>query len=178
MRNGLDKSVQLYTYEKIWRQMKNKSMIFFSSLTSAALIFLSGCAAKQSAPSATNTSPTTQSTGQTGTSSYHDNIYLVKSDSAKGSYVTDFAGMTVYTFDKDSTGVSACNATCTQTWKPYSSGATAQKQFPDHITVIKRSDNSDQFAWDGKPLYYFAGDQNQGDIKGDGVGGVWHIIKM
>lgn len=142
-------------------------------LTSCALLLLSGCSAKQPQSSSGN-----QTSVQSSTSSYHDNIYLIKSDSVKGNYLTDFAGMTLYISDKDSAGVSACDATCAQTWKPYSSGATAQKLFPEHITVIKRADGSDQFAWNGKPLYYFAGDQNPGDIKGDGFGGVWHIVKM
>lgn len=160
--------------------MRNKHAII---LTSFAVLLFSGCAAKSPAPSSAPTSVVqpasdNQSAGQTSASSYHDNIYLVKSDSVKGNYLTDFAGMTLYIFDKDSSGVSNCDATCASTWKPYSSGATAQKQFPDHIAVIKRADGSDQFAWDGKPLYYFASDQNVGDLKGDGVGGTWHIVKM
>ncbi len=151
--------------------MKNKHAILLTLFTT---LILTGCAGKSAQP------PTSgdQSAGQASTSAYHDNIYLVKSDAVKGSYLTDFAGMTLYTFDKDKSGVSTCDATCARTWKPYSSGATAQKQFPDHITVIKRADGSDQFTWDGKPLYYFASDQNAGDLKGDGVYGVWHVVKI
>jgi hypothetical protein len=28
----------------------------------------------------------------------------------------------------------------------------------------------------GKPVYYFAGDKKAGDMAGDGMGGVWHVI--
>ncbi len=106
-----------------------------------------------------------------------DNIYLTKTDASKGQYLTDFQGMTLYTFDKDTTGVSNCSGQCLVAWPVYTSGATAQKTFPTNISVITRSDGSKQFAWKGMPLYYYAKDAKMGDITGDGVGGVWHIVK-
>lgn len=109
----------------------------------------------------------------TGTS---NNIYMTKTDATKGAYLADFNGMTLYTFDKDSKGVSNCNGTCAKTWPPYTSGATAQGTMPANITVITRSDGSKQFAWKGMPLYYFSGDSKAGDLNGDGVGGFWHIV--
>jgi predicted lipoprotein with Yx(FWY)xxD motif len=107
-----------------------------------------------------------------------DNIYKVKTDTAKGKYITDFQGMTLYTYDKDAKGVSNCVDKCAELWPVYTSGATAQKTFPKNITVITRSDGSKQFAWKGMPLYYYINDKNPGEINGDGVGSVWHIIKM
>lgn len=106
-----------------------------------------------------------------------DNIYLTKTDASKGPYLTDFQGMTLYTYDKDTTGVSNCSGACVAAWPVYTSGATAQKTFPANISVITRADGSKQFAWKGMPLYYFAKDTKAGDISGDGVGGVWHIVK-
>jgi hypothetical protein len=34
-----------------------------------------------------------------------------------------------------------------------------------------------QWAFDGRPLYYFAGDAKAGDANGDGSGGVWHVVR-
>ncbi|NBU54391.1 MAG: hypothetical protein EBS45_03150, partial [Proteobacteria bacterium] len=34
-----------------------------------------------------------------------------------------------------------------------------------------------QWAFDGKPLYYWAKDMKKGDKTGDNVNNVWHIIK-
>ncbi len=104
-------------------------------------------------------------------------IYTTKTDSAKGTYMTDTQGMTLYTFDKDTPGVSTCYDGCAKAWPPYTSGATAQSTLPQNITVVKRTDGSTQFAWKGMPLYYFATDKKAGDIIGDGVGGVWHLVK-
>lgn len=106
-----------------------------------------------------------------------NNIYTTRTDPAKGDYLADFQGMTLYTYDKDTSGVSNCSGACLAAWPAYSSGATAQGQFPANITVITRSDGSMQFAWKGMPLYYFAKDKAPGDVTGDGVGGVWHLVK-
>lgn len=106
-----------------------------------------------------------------------NNIYATRTDATKGAYLADFQGMTLYTYDKDTTGVSNCTGVCATAWPPYTSGATAQSMFPANITVITRADGSKQFAWKGMPLYYYASDAKAGDITGDGVGGVWHLVK-
>lgn len=106
-----------------------------------------------------------------------DNIFMVKTDPKKGQYLTDFAGMTLYTFDKDVKDLSDCYQNCALAWPPYTSGATAQKTFPKNISVFARTDNSNQFEYNGKPLYYYAKDAKAGDMTGDGVGQVWHIVK-
>lgn len=117
-------------------------------------------------------------TPTSSTSATSSNIYTTKTDPTKGAYLADFQGMTLYTYDKDTVGVSNCYGGCATAWPPYTSGATAQKTFPENITVITRTDGSKQFAWKGMPLYYYATDAKAGDITGDGVGGVWHIIKL
>lgn len=140
-----------------------------------ASLVLAGCASSAQPQSAvSSTTPVAQTTGNVPS----DNIYLTKTDPTKGAYLTDFAGMTLYTYDKDQAGVSNCTGACLKLWPVYTSGATAQKLFPTNISVIKRADGSDQFAWNGKPLYYYASDKQAGDLTGDGVGGVWHIVKM
>ncbi len=125
----------------------------------------------------TQTTSTQPSPSSAAAMAPSDNIYLTKTDAKKGAYLTDFQGLTLYTYDKDTTGVSNCSGACVAAWPVYTSGATAQKIFPANISVITRSDGSKQFAWKGMPLYYFAKDTKAGDITGDGVGGVWHIVK-
>jgi predicted lipoprotein with Yx(FWY)xxD motif len=109
---------------------------------------------------------------------YTDNIYKIKTKDQNTNYMTDFAGMTLYVFDGDTPGKSDCYGACAITWKPYSSGATAQKTFPSNITVLTRDDGSEQFMWKGQPLYYYQADASESDVNGDGVGGKWHIVKL
>ena len=129
-----------------------------------------------STPSQTKTT----SSNTTGSSSTvmapTNNIYLIKTDPSKGKYLTDFQGMTLYTYDKDTKGVSNCSGQCASLWPFYTSGATAEKMLPVNISVITRTDGSKQFAWKGMPLYYYTQDTKAGQINGDGVGGVWHIV--
>ncbi|MFZ2167498.1 MAG: hypothetical protein WAV50_01360 [Minisyncoccia bacterium] len=105
-------------------------------------------------------------------------LYETKTDTTKGTYMSNAAGMTVYTFDNDQPGVSNCSGTCATNWPPYISSSAAGTQLPADISVITRADGSSQYAWQGKPLYYYIRDVQAGDINGDGVGGVWHIVKL
>jgi predicted lipoprotein with Yx(FWY)xxD motif len=43
--------------------------------------------------------------------------------------------------------------------------------------VITREDGSRQWAYEGKPVYYWVKDRKPGDRTGDGVSGAWHIIR-
>ena len=92
-----------------------------------------------------------------------------------GGVLTNAAGMTLYTFDKDSTGKSACNGSCATNWPPLSASADAKAS--GDYSIVTRDDGSKQWAYKGKPLYLWAKDQKAGDKSGDGVGGVWHSVK-
>jgi len=90
--------------------------------------------------------------------------------------VTDPAGRTLYVFDKDEALKSHCEGGCLTAWPAYVAdsqpGATVS-------SAAKRFEQGQrqQWAWKGKPLYYFAGDAKPGDRNGDGSGGVWHVVR-
>ena len=85
--------------------------------------------------------------------------------------------MTLYTFDKDTkgSGKSVCNGDCAKNWPPYL--ATDKDKAADKFTIVTRDDGKKQWAFDGKPLYYWAKDMKKGDKTGDNRSNVWHIIK-
>ena len=70
---------------------------------------------------------------------------------------------------------SACAGNCLNNW-PVLKAEAADKDMGDW-KVITRDDGSKQWAYKGKPLYYFAMDKAAGDKLGDGRGMVWHIAK-
>jgi predicted lipoprotein with Yx(FWY)xxD motif len=97
-------------------------------------------------------------------------------DSAKGKVLTDGKGMTLYTFDKDAGGKSACNGPCAANWPPLMASADAKPA--SGYTVVTRDDSGKQWAHKGKPLYTWKNDKKPGDITGDGfLNGAWHIAK-
>lgn len=100
---------------------------------------------------------------------------IMTGDSSLGKVLTDANGMTLYTFDKDGTGSSACNGDCATNWPPLTAPEGAQAE--DDYTLVKRDDGTMQWAYYGKPLYLYAGDKAAGDVTGDGLNGVWHAAK-
>jgi predicted lipoprotein with Yx(FWY)xxD motif len=95
-------------------------------------------------------------------------------DTAKGKALVDAKGMTLYTFDKDSAGKSACNGPCATNWPPLMAAADAKPS--GEWTVVARDDGARQWAYKGKPLYAWTKDTKPGDTSGDGfLNGAWHI---
>jgi predicted lipoprotein with Yx(FWY)xxD motif len=90
-----------------------------------------------------------------------------------GGMLVDAKGMTVYTFDKDTAGKSACTGPCAQNWPPVAAGEGA---LPEPYTAVTRDDGSKQLAYKGKPLYTFAKDKKPGDKTGDKFKEMWHVV--
>ena len=86
---------------------------------------------------------------------------------------TDAKGMTLYIFDKDTSGKSNCNGECAVKWPPLMAAADAKDE--GEFTIVTRDDGAKMWAYEGMPLYYWYEDTKPGDTTGDGVGGVWHL---
>ena len=86
-------------------------------------------------------------------------------------------GMALYTFDKDmaGNGKSVCNGPCAALWPPLMAAATDQPL--DGYTLATRDDGGKQWAYKGKPLYFFQNDKAAADRKGDNFKDVWHVVK-
>jgi predicted lipoprotein with Yx(FWY)xxD motif len=91
--------------------------------------------------------------------------------------LTNDAGMTLYTFDRDAagSGKSVCNGPCATNWPPLMAAADAQAS--GDWSIVTRDDGSKQWAYKGKPVYLWAKDQKPGDKTGDGFNGVWRVAK-
>jgi len=89
--------------------------------------------------------------------------------------LTDSSGMTLYTFDKDSAGKSACNGPCARNWPPL---LAAEGDHADGgYSLVTRDDGKRQWAYKGKPLYTWSKDHKPGDKTGDGFKNAWHIVQ-
>ena len=94
-----------------------------------------------------------------------------------GGMLVNTAGMTLYTFDNDTagSGKSACNGPCAALWPPLMAGANDQPS--GNYTLVTRDDGAKQWAYKGKPVYFYKPDTKAGDRTGDNFRDVWHIIK-
>jgi predicted lipoprotein with Yx(FWY)xxD motif len=88
-----------------------------------------------------------------------------------GRVVVNSAGHTLYLFEKDSNGQSACDGACATYWPPLiSTGAPVALTGVNQALVgtTKRADGSEQVTYAGHPLYLYVLDRKPGDTTGEG----------
>jgi predicted lipoprotein with Yx(FWY)xxD motif len=87
------------------------------------------------------------------------------------------SSMTLYVFDRDAagSGKSVCNGPCATNWPPLMAAGTDAAS--GDWSVITRDDGAKQWAYKGKPLYFWVKDQKPGDRTGDGFNNVWHLAR-
>ena len=87
----------------------------------------------------------------------------------KGRIWADSRGFALYTYSKDPLGHSTCYGACAVAWPPFYAAMGAQPVGP--WTIVHRFGFASQWAYKGKPLYFFVKDKAPGQVTGDGVGG-------
>lgn len=97
-----------------------------------------------------------------------------------GTYLTDANGKSLYLFLNDRQGeASNCVDTCSQSWPPFlvNGELTAAEGVDESLLgAAQRSDGTTQVTYDGWPVYYFIRDKTPGDVLGQGLGTVWHLV--
>ena len=93
----------------------------------------------------------------------------------KDGFLTSRDGRTLYTFDKDQPNRSNCAGGCLAAWPAFT--VANPKLAGGDFSIVVRDDGTQQWAFQGKPLYFFAGDGKPGEVNGDKQGGVWHALR-
>jgi predicted lipoprotein with Yx(FWY)xxD motif len=100
-----------------------------------------------------------------------------------GQTLVDGQGRTLYLFEADQAGKSACNGACTSAWPPYLSNGTPHAGTGVAGALLGTSVRGDgggsQVTYHGHPLYYYAGDSRPGDAAGQGLdqfGAKWYVL--
>lgn len=99
-----------------------------------------------------------------------------------GKIVVSSGGLTLYHNTKETNGKIACNGACLATWPPLLVTKTEVLRAGPGINAsklgrIKRPDGHFQATYYGQPLYRFSGDSVRGDVNGEGLGGIWFVLK-
>jgi predicted lipoprotein with Yx(FWY)xxD motif len=90
--------------------------------------------------------------------------------------------LTVYLFEADKGGQSACSGACAAAWPPVTTGGNPQGSgsvSSAKLGTITRSDGTKQVTYNGHPLYFFEKDGDDGDAYGQGVkafGADWYVM--
>jgi len=99
-----------------------------------------------------------------------------------GKVLVDSEGLTLYYFEKDEGGKSACYGACASAWPPLTtsgmpqavSGAESSK-----LGTTKRTDGTTQVTYAGWPLYTYTADSKPGEDNGtdvDSFGAPWYPL--
>jgi predicted lipoprotein with Yx(FWY)xxD motif len=98
-------------------------------------------------------------------------------NSRLGDILVDGEGRTLYAFTKDQGDQSVCSGECATNWPALTGTATAGTGAQASLlSTAAQASGTDQVTYDGRPLYYFAGDAKPGDTNGQGVGKVWYAV--
>jgi len=149
-----------------------RSVAFFA----LALVVLAACGGDDT-PTTEATSPPTAASPTTETSPEPTGALVETADSDLGTIVTDSEGMTLYFFLNDTSSESTCYEECAENWPAFATEGDPQAGEGVEASLLgttTRTDETVQVTYNGKPLYYFAGDQNPGDTNGQGIGDVWY----
>jgi predicted lipoprotein with Yx(FWY)xxD motif len=163
-------------------------------LVAAALVAGCGSSSKSaSTPSSSASSATPASSSASSTQAPYGAATPSSSSSASGAAITVstkqsklgtvLAGkkhLTLYLFEADKNGQSACSGTCAQVWAPLTgTPKVGGKAVSADLGTITRSDGTKQVTYKGHPLYYFAKDKDSGDAYGQGIksfGAAWYVV--
>jgi predicted lipoprotein with Yx(FWY)xxD motif len=100
-----------------------------------------------------------------------------------GKVLVNGKGVTLYLFEKDKKGRSACTGACAKAWpplltkgRPHASGGASSKK----LGTTRRADGTTQVTYNGHPLYTFIGDAGKpGRTAGEGskaFGAEWYVV--
>jgi predicted lipoprotein with Yx(FWY)xxD motif len=101
---------------------------------------------------------------------------------ALGGVLVDARGRTLYLFEKDKHGKSACYGACAAYWPPLLSSAKPRPGpgvRASLLGVTKRADGKRQVTYAGHPLYAFIGDKKAHQTTGEGLtdfGAAWDAV--
>lgn len=105
---------------------------------------------------------------------------------ALGDVLATGSGLTLYLLTTDTAGtggatpISSCGAACIGSWPAFT---TMPATVPPALSVsdfssFDRGGGVMQTAYMGWPLYGYVGDVKPGDVTGEGLGGVWFVVKI
>jgi predicted lipoprotein with Yx(FWY)xxD motif len=100
-----------------------------------------------------------------------------------GTALVDGAGRAVDLLENDSTSASTCTGACASVWPPVpATGGTTAAGGAENASLgsAPRPDGGAQLTYHGHPLYYYVGDHDPGDSRGQGLnqfGVHWYLVQ-
>jgi predicted lipoprotein with Yx(FWY)xxD motif len=99
-----------------------------------------------------------------------------------GKVLVDSEGLTLYYFEKDKGGKSACYGACASAWPPLTTSGAPQAMNgaqSSKLGTTERKDGTTQVTYAGWPLYTYIADKQPGEDNGtdvDAFGAPWYPL--
>jgi predicted lipoprotein with Yx(FWY)xxD motif len=132
-----------------------------------------------SSPAAAAPSSSPAATGQASGAAA---VSLATISGIPGKALVSSNGRTLYLFEADKNGTSACSGACAAAWPPDTVTGTPQAGSgvsQSLLGTITRADGTMQLTYNGHPLYYFTADTAGGTAHGQAVkafGAEWYVV--
>lgn len=174
-----------------------KTLPLVSALAAAAALAVAGCGGGSSSgesgaygPGATAGS-TQAASGESGGSRYGGSSPSAASGSAAvsvssvgdvGKVLVDSQGLTLYYFEEDKGGKSACYGACASAWPPLTTGGAPHAMSgaqSGKLGTTPRRDGTTQVTYTGRPLYTYVANKKPGEDNGTDVhsfGAAWYPL--
>ncbi|MGH2905692.1 MAG: COG4315 family predicted lipoprotein [Solirubrobacterales bacterium] len=153
-----------------------------AALALAALSVAAAGCGSDNKTSTENTAAKSGATQSTAASAMKTAEITTKNNDKLGEILAGAKNHTVYMFEADKGGKSACTADCAAAWPPVTAdgSATAGGSAKDSMLgTITREDGSKQVTYNSHPLYYYVKDTDEEDAYGNDVsafGADWYAM--
>jgi predicted lipoprotein with Yx(FWY)xxD motif len=140
-----------------------------AAVAAVSVVTLSACGSGSS--SSTATQPSSSAKGAAATDGLH------VASTSLGKVVVDGQGRTVYMLSADSKNHATCDASCQHYWPPTPAGKASGVAAAVGSTALPGGGSTQTVG--GWPVYTYSGDQNPGDVNGEGInefGGIWYAV--
>ena len=148
------------------------------------LLLLTACGGSSGSSSTSTPTNTATAAGQPTSGALagpsKGSVVLIVQKSALGYVLAEANGQVLYTYAKDTKGgAPTCIGSCAEIWPPLTGipVASAAVTGLGMLGTVAVANGAKQVTYDGMPLYTFKGAKPLA-VKGNGVGGVWHVIKL
>lgn len=155
-------------------------------LISVLALLLAACPAEDDAPEIDADAPTEEEEESEPEGDEQDeaagaedgDVDVALGETDLGEVLVDGEGNTLYMFDVDEPGESACYDDCATAWPPLESADPVAGDGVDQglLGTTEREDGGTQVTYAEMPLYHWAGDQEPGETNGQGVNDVWWVV--
>lgn len=151
----------------------------------ASLLILMACVSgEKSAPIPPNSPAASEEPGPVSTPAAEPAVTAAEVTTFEhgklGAMLADSDGRGLYLLTEDERDASSCSGDCAGAWPPLLTEAypvAGEGVDASRLGTISRDDGELQVTYNGRALYYFAGDSaTAGEANGQGEGGVWFVV--